>query len=480
MPRALARRVGVILSLVAALAAGTARAATFGVLATHPDAAAQPTVTGRTLSTLKVFNNKIYVGYGDYNANTGPIQIRAYDFSTAAFTPSMLSMLTEHVLLFREIGGKLYSPIIDTSAGGGGGTGYAVGTPSGANETWQNLLPVGGIHMFDINSLDGTSLMMTGAVTAPTYAPTAWYSPDGTSWSTSHTETPPADHFGRYYGLGKYQGKLWTEARYAGLTAANSTSRINPPYSNVWDGTSWSQGPQLLPGDAQTVWRPEEFAGQMVYLTLHNGFQTSRMFKFNGTAASQAYVDPTVGATSLFRDYAVAGDYLYGLLADGRLLQTRDLTTWSVFDTAPANSRSLTVFDGNLYIGTENAQILTYSAKVPEAFLIGDLDGNGQVDNFDIQPFELALTDPVAYAAEHPAVVDFRERGDLDGDGDFDNFDIQPFEDLLTSSPTMAAVPEPPAVVLLGCGLALAGVALCRAPSRSEAGPRVRRRALTS
>jgi len=438
------------------LGGGRLSAATFETIGTHPDAAAQPTATGRTISTLRPFRGKIYVGYGDYDANTGPINVRAFNVTSGSFTAPLLSALTEHILLYREIGGKLYAPIIDTSAGGGGATGFAVGTPSGDTETWQNVLPVGGIHMFDINSLDGTSLMMTGAVTGPTFAGQAWYSPDGVSNWTVSLAVPPrqAGDFTRLYGLGNYQGKLWTQAR-------DTPSRTNPPYSEVWDGTSWSHGPDLLPPDGQTVWRPEEFAGQMVYLTLHNGFQISRMFKFDGTTAGQAYVDSTGNAGSLFRDYAVAGDYLYGLLSDGRLIETRDLSQWTVFDTAPASARSLTVLDGKLYIGTDSAQLLRYTSVVPEAFVVGDMDGDGDVDSFDIQPFELALTDEAAFKSLFPAIVDFTERGDVNGDGDFDSFDIQSFEALLTTSSlsidaaASAAVPEPPSIALLTLGLGL-------------------------
>ena len=106
------------------------------------------------------------------------------------------------------------------------------------------------------------------------------------------------------------------------------------------------------------------------------------------------------------------------------------------------------------YLRSADRSALLKSGYFEDAFF-GDLDGDGDVDNFDIQPFELALTDRKAYAAMYPALTNFADRGDIDGDGDFDNFDIQPFEALLTrDGPT--AVPEPSTVVLLGIG----GVAL--------------------
>ena len=96
----------------------------------------------------------------------------------------------------------------------------------------------------------------------------------------------------------------------------------------------------------------------------------------------------------------------------------------------------------------------------------GDMDGDGDVDNFDIQPFELALTDQAAYLAQYPLLFDFQDRGDIDGDGDFDNFDIQPFEALLTSGG--APVPEPGSALLLAVG-GMCAVLLARRRSRRVA-----------
>ena len=94
--------------------------------------------------------------------------------------------------------------------------------------------------------------------------------------------------------------------------------------------------------------------------------------------------------------------------------------------------------------------------------LLGDMDGDGDVDNFDIQPFELALTDPTSFASQYQRWhEDTIRRGDIDGDGDFDNFDIQPFEELLTSG--VAPVPEPSTMVLLLLGAA--GLLACQLPA---------------
>lgn len=60
----------------------------------------------------------------------------------------------------------------------------------------------------------------------------------------------------------------------------------------------------------------------------------------------------------------------------------------------------------------------------------GDLDCDGLVNNFDIDPFVLALSDPAAYALMFPD-CDINN-ADIDGDGSVNNFDIDPFVELLS------------------------------------------------
>ena len=69
---------------------------------------------------------------------------------------------------------------------------------------------------------------------------------------------------------------------------------------------------------------------------------------------------------------------------------------------------------------------------VSPAFLPGDMNGDQALDNFDIGPFELALSNPSAFLAENPGVLDYASRGDINADGSFDNHDIDAMSHLLT------------------------------------------------
>jgi hypothetical protein len=61
----------------------------------------------------------------------------------------------------------------------------------------------------------------------------------------------------------------------------------------------------------------------------------------------------------------------------------------------------------------------------------GDLNCDGVVNNFDINPFVLALTNPAAYEAMYPDCN--LTTADCNGDGVVNNFDINPFVALLVA-----------------------------------------------
>jgi hypothetical protein len=60
----------------------------------------------------------------------------------------------------------------------------------------------------------------------------------------------------------------------------------------------------------------------------------------------------------------------------------------------------------------------------------GDLNCDGTINNFDIDPFVLALSDPAGYAAAYPT-CDINA-ADVNGDGAVNNFDFDPFVALIS------------------------------------------------
>ena len=80
--------------------------------------------------------------------------------------------------------------------------------------------------------------------------------------------------------------------------------------------------------------------------------------------------------------------------------------------------------------------------------LLGDMDGNGRADAFDVSAFELALADPDAYRALYPNLP-VNILGDINSSGRFDAFDVARFEQMLASSGASAIVPQPATLTLL-------------------------------
>jgi hypothetical protein len=106
------------------------------------------------------------------------------------------------------------------------------------------------------------------------------------------------------------------------------------------------------------------------------------------------------------------------------------------------------------YIGLDTVSFM--------ADLLGDLNGDGFVNNQDIAPFVLLLTDPSGYAAQFPFIAG-EILGDINGDLTVNNQDIAPFVALLTGSrgmpdsgpefaPLLSLVPEPASLSLLALG----------------------------
>jgi hypothetical protein len=67
---------------------------------------------------------------------------------------------------------------------------------------------------------------------------------------------------------------------------------------------------------------------------------------------------------------------------------------------------------------------------IPDECRLGDMNCDGAVNSFDIDPFVLAFVSPEVYAEEFPACPAMN--GDINSDGEINVFDIDPFVSLLT------------------------------------------------
>jgi hypothetical protein len=102
---------------------------------------------------------------------------------------------------------------------------------------------------------------------------------------------------------------------------------------------------------------------------------------------------------------------------------------WGDYGAVAADPTDLDVFWAHHEYG-ESGSWRTWVAQVQLPRLLGDMNCDGAVDNFDITPFVLALNDPTAYGTTYVGCNILH--GDVNGDGNVDNFDITPFVALLS------------------------------------------------
>jgi hypothetical protein len=88
--------------------AGTAMAADLVLIGTHPTS---PLTAFPTIHTLKAYEDRIYLGYGDWNLFPAVV-VASFDPVSNAFHLEY-SACTDTIGIFREIGGALYLPHID-------------------------------------------------------------------------------------------------------------------------------------------------------------------------------------------------------------------------------------------------------------------------------------------------------------------------------------------------------------------------------
>jgi hypothetical protein len=351
-----------VLAMVLIASSGIEPGSTLGRVVVHPQAASQSTSVGRTISALEPWNGRLYAGYGDYTANTGPITINAFDGTRFASTlpsdqlppcsqgvtvPEACTAKTEAIYIFRQLGGKLYAPSIDPT--GRNGSDYAIASSNVlGNATWLNPSPGQAEHVFDMATLTGSDLWFVGSdyLNGGNNAGT-WRSLDaGATWTEVLSQPPLVDNgsnFSRFYGVVAYHGKLYVEP-YDFPDGPQPHSKVFDPTAN-----SWSDGPSL-----GTLTKAAVFADKIIYesgriATLEVGGQEGNLMTFDGTNQDSAY--------SGMRDYAISGSWIYVLGSDRRVKKSRDLVDWTRVVTAPKTARSIAIYRHSIWFGDTDATL---------------------------------------------------------------------------------------------------------------------------
>jgi hypothetical protein len=153
-------------------------------------------------------------------------------------------------------------------------------------------------------------------------------------------------------------GKLYVQAVGIGPGGAHPTSK-------VFNGATWSNGPNLLPDPSYKGWKPTPFAGKMVFLSGDPENASAALLTFDGVQVTPV--------PSLYRvwDFFVSGSYIYALILDPSapvwapiVRRTSDLATWTDVAVPPSYTRSIAVLNGYLYVGGTDGRLFKYSEPV--------------------------------------------------------------------------------------------------------------------
>jgi len=194
-----------------------------------PGVTDQPTARGRSIASLAPFGSRLYLGYGDFSENTGPITGVAYDVRQARFE-AREPLETEEILDFQLHAGQLFAAELDPR--GHEALGSVLRLDAGSGDSWRAMPDIpGAVHTFGMAEFGGELFVGTGSVEGGT-ARVAVTSDAGETWRDSHVTESPPGAFTRYTHLGATSRELFVSGH---VHAEPST-----PFAYIWNGEHWS------------------------------------------------------------------------------------------------------------------------------------------------------------------------------------------------------------------------------------------------
>lgn len=205
------------------------------------DAAATHNGAGSSIEDLAVKDGQVYAGYGDYDANVGPIAINSYDLGSGAATQRYL-LDGEDAQAIHVFDGNLYIPDTDSKLSWTAPVGYA--TDASGAWAYQNIADGSGMeHVFDLAKV-GQNIFVAGSMVnpdKPKYGPYAELAvikashDGGKTWAIERTQasTDMNNGYDRYYWLGVAGGKVYAQATLDSQAAP----------LEVWAGGTWTTAP---------------------------------------------------------------------------------------------------------------------------------------------------------------------------------------------------------------------------------------------
>ncbi|HEU5073174.1 MAG TPA: hypothetical protein VFU02_03360, partial [Polyangiaceae bacterium] len=191
-----------------------------------PAVADQLTARGRSVGTLAPFGSHIFLGFGDFSNNTGPIRAVSYDVQTGRFQTGV-PLETEEILDFQVHAGRLFAAALDPLGDEALGSVFRLDSA----DAWRAMPDIpDAVHTFGMAEFRGQLFVGTGCVQGGK-ARVAVTNDSGENWYDSHITPGTATAFARYTHLGATDRELFVSGRIHGEPSM--------AFAYVWDGERW-------------------------------------------------------------------------------------------------------------------------------------------------------------------------------------------------------------------------------------------------
>ena len=332
-------------------------------------------VNSRGISTLKAYNGKIFMGLGDWDANTGPVKILYYDTKDNKIKSSG-TIADEAVENFTIIDDNLYTTGCDPKSTWGYGSYYKYNDKDNKWEQHENQN--GWIHVFNITKFNN-KIFMCGS-TQKDHSPIQASNDNGKTFENisicKYSKQIPIDENTRCYNLYSFNNNL-----YGFFWSYNEQTKTNSKYDGIYqyDKTSnqfnyIAEIPSTYLPQTSAVYRFSKssvFNGNFVFVAGYNLYSTTDFKTFNKLSFPAPIITAPTPISYVLNPYVyqnslVIDDTLYVLAyknnADAKenrkfkvqIHTTKDLKKFQLFYEFETNTPpfSFEYYDKSFYIGT--------------------------------------------------------------------------------------------------------------------------------
>lgn len=161
--------------------------------------------------TIHLIGDRFYLAVGDWDANTGPVNVMSIGFDGRVKT-HLTGVMTEAIELYREFDGAIYGPLADPRGSDFGG--YV----TNAGGTWRTVATVPNmVHTFDVLVHEG-AVWLAGSrrsVGGGSYAMVVRSDDGGVTWDEVYLDPPETTGVQRMFGIHAEGGAVhaWSSSR---------------------------------------------------------------------------------------------------------------------------------------------------------------------------------------------------------------------------------------------------------------------------